>query len=482
MSRITYFLIPAFAIAAISGCSVGPDYLRPQAMPEIPSSFRESDGWKTATPGGSAVMQEKWWELYGDRQLDRLEEELLASSQSIRQAEAQFRQAQTLVRFAKAGYYPSLSVGAAANRSQKSQNNSSSSSTTTSRTTSTVPAWDLQLPVDLTWEIDLWGRIRRSVEASVAGAEASGDDLAAVRLSMQASLASTYFQLRGIDSQKILLDETVASYRKYLELTRNRYASGVAAKADVLQAETQLKTTEAQAIDLELQRAQLEHAIAVLVGKPASAFSIRQTPLTVPPPMIPAILPSELLERRPDIAASERRMAQANAQIGVARAAWFPTVKLSATAGLESSSFSNWISWPSRFWSMGPAVSQKLFDGGVRSAQDDQTRAAFDGTVASYRQNVLTAFQDVEDNLAALRILEAEARAQDEAVSAAVQTTAVVTNQYRAGTVSYLNIINAQATELSNRRTAISILSRRLVASVQLVKAIGGGWKKTEGR
>ena len=322
------------------------------------------------------------------------------------------------------------------------------------------------------------GRIRRSVEASEATATASGNDLAAVRLSMQTTLASSYFQLRALDAQKVLFDETVTAYRKYLELTRNRYQSGIVAKSDLLQAETQLKSTEAQAIDLDLQRAQLEHAIAVLVGVPASQFSLPRNALVELPPAVPAVVPSELLEKRPDIAAAERRMAAANAQIGVAKAAYFPTVRLSATGGLESSSITNWLTWPSRFWSVGPAVSQNLFDGGLRRAQNDQARAGYDATVAVYRQTVLTSFQEVEDNLAALRMLDAESQAQNQAVEAAQQTTAVVTNQYRAGVVGYLNVINAQTVELTNRKTALTLLGRRMTASVQLIKALGGGWQK----
>lgn len=470
MKRYLSYTIGAVATALLTACSVGPDYVRPAALPEMPADFKETRGWKIAA-SRTPALSEKWWEQYHDPQLNQLEELVLQANQTIRQAEAQYRQAQALVQAARAGYYPSLSLGASAIRSQHSAN-----LTNGSKTSASTPAWDFQLPLDLTWEIDLWGRIRRGVEASQASAEASSDDLAGIRLSMQASLASNYFQLRALDAQQMLLDETIANYRKYLELTKNRYTSGVAAKSDILQAETQLKTTEAQGIDLNLQRAQFEHAIAVLVGTPPAQFSLPRRPLTEPPPLPPLVVPSELLERRPDIAAAERRMASANAQIGVARAAWFPTLKLSATAGLESSSLSNWLTWPSRFWSVGPMVSQNIFDGGLRSAQNDQARAAFEATLAAYRQTVLTSFQEVEDNLAALRILEDEATAQDDAVRAAQQTTAVVTNQYRAGIVSYLNVITAQTTELNNRRNALTILGRRVAASVQLVKALGGGW------
>ena len=332
-------------------------------------------------------------------------------------------------------------------------------------------------PLDLTWELDLWGKIRRGVEASQASAQASAADLAAVTLSTQAELASDYFQLRVLDAQKQLLDATTTVYRKSLELTNSRYAAGVAANSDVLQAETQLKSTEAQTIDLGVQRAQLEHAIALLIGKPPAAFSLPLTASATAIPIIPTTgLPSELLERRPDIASSERSMAAANAQIGVAKAAYFPTISLSASAGLEASSLASLFAWPSRFWSVGPAMAATLFDGGLRKAQADQAWAAYDATVAAYRETVLTAFQGVEDNLAALRILEEEARVQALTVQAAQKVVNITTKQYQAGTVAYLNVIVAQSTALTNEGTALGILGRRLTASVLLVKALGGGW------
>lgn len=474
MVRYAVSIVCAALCALLAACSVGPDYVRPQALTEMPEHFKETEGWKIAEPGTSP-LPEMWWELYADPQLNQLEEQLLAANQTIRQAEAQFRQAQALVQSARAGYFPNLNLGASAIRSQRSANAPGGAGAAAAG-----PAWDFQMPVALPWEIDLWGRIRRSVEASQASSEASGDDLAAVRLSMQAALASNYFQLRAVDAQKALFDETVANYAKYLELTKNRYQSGVAAKSDLLQAEAQLKGTTAQAIDLDVQRALLEHAIALLVGKPASSFSLPRLSVMEPPPEIPLAIPSEFLERRPDIAAAERRMAAANAQIGVAKAAYFPALSLSAIGGFDSSTTSNWLTWPSRFWSVGPSVSQNLFDGGLRQAQNAQAKAAFDATVAAYRQTVLTGFQEVEDNLATLRVLETEGKVQDEAVQAASQTAAITTNQYRAGIVSSLNVITAQATELANRRTAIAVLGRRLVASVQLVKALGGGWKKED--
>jgi len=305
----------------------------------------------------------------------------------------------------------------------------------------------------------------------------SAGDLESARLSYQAELAQDYLQLRTSDAQKQLLDATVAAYEQSLQLTQNRYASGVAAEADVVQAETQLKTAQAQAIDVGVQRAQLEHAIALLIGQPASSFSLPAAPLTATPPPIPVGVPSELLERRPDIAAAERRVAAANAQIGVAEAAYYPSLTLSASSGFETSSLTQWLTAPSHFWSVGPSISQTVFDGGLRRAQTDYARAGYDASVATYRQTVLAAFQAVEDNLAALRILEQEAQVQDEAVQKAQQSVTLTTNQYKAGIVSYLNVITAQTTALSSETTAVQVRGRRMTAAVLLIQALGGGWR-----
>ena len=459
------------AFTLLSACAVGPDYVRPAATPVMPEAYKEANGWKQAQPRDEAVKG-AWWQIFNDPQLNALEEQVAISNQNVLAAEAQFRQASALVRSAKAGYYPTVSVGASVTNSRQSASMGGSGTNGTTTTES--------LPVDISWEADIWGRIRRSVEASRASAQASAADLAAARLSAQATLAQAYFQLRALDAQKQLLMTTVSYYQKSLDLTRNRYASGVAAKSDVLQAETQLKSTQAQAIDTGVQRAQLEHAIALLIGKPASSFSLAVAPLAATPPAIPAGLPSQLLERRPDIAAAERRVAAANAQIGVAEAAWYPTVRLSASGGLEATSLSRWLTWPSRFWAVGPSVSETLFDGGLRGSQNDQARAAYDANVAAYRQAVLTGFQEVEDNLAGLAILENEARVQEEAVAAARQSVVITDNQYKAGIVSYLNVLVAQTAELANKRTAIDIQGRRMVAGVLLIKALGGGWDATE--
>lgn len=461
-------IIAAAALMFLSACTVGPDYVRPTAV--TPPVFKEMSGWKVAQPKDD-ILRGSWWEIYNDPQLNALEEQVAVSNQSVAAAEAQFRQARALVQAARAGFFPSATAGASVTRSNSPVRGGGGIVGASNTVT------DFLLPVDLSWELDIWGRVRRSVEASRASAEASAADLEALRLSIQTTLAQDYFQLRALDAQKQLLDETVSSFRKSLDLTKNRYTSGVVSRGDVLQAETQLKTTEAQAIDASVQRAQLEHAIALLAGKPAADFSIVAAPLTAVPPAIPVGLPSELLERRPDIAAAERRVVAANAQIGVAKAAYYPTVTLSGSAGFVNPDLANWLSWPSRFWSVGAAISETLFDGWLRGALTEQARAAYDATVANYRQTVLSGFQEVEDNLAALRILEAEGLVQGEAVKAAEQSVAITTNQYKAGTVSYLYVIVTQTAALTNQRTAVDILGRRMTASVLLIKALGGGWQ-----
>ncbi len=454
------------ALALLAACSVGPNYARPKA--EIPAGYKEMDGWKVARPNDQ-TLRGPWWEMFNEPELDALESQVNISNQNIAAGEAAFRQARALVQEARAQYFPTITVGIGVT-------NSSQSTTLGSSNVRRAPT-QYSLPVDVSWEIDVWGRIRRLVESSSASAQASAADLETARLSAQAELAQDYFQLRALDEQKRLLDETVIDFQKSLDLTHNRYAAGVASRADVLQAETQLKTTQAQAIDVGVQRAQLEHAIALLVGKPPAEVAVSVAPLTsTQPPPIPIGFPSEILERRPDIASAERRVAAANAQIGVAEAAYFPTVSLGGSGGFDSTSFAKWISLPSRFWSVGPAVSETVFDGGLRAGQTAAARAAYDASVATYRETVLTAFQQVEDNLAALRILEAEAQVQDEAVKAAQQTVTVVSNQYKAGIVSYLNVITAQTAALTNERTAINIMGNRLSAAVLLIKALGGGW------
>jgi NodT family efflux transporter outer membrane factor (OMF) lipoprotein len=457
---------------SLAACTVGPDYVKPTPVETMPTAYKELEGWKVAEPQDGKIP-ERWWEIYHDPILNPLEERIATSNFTIAIAEARLRQARAAVQVAKSGYMPSLSTGASAARSQRSGNLGTS-------TFKTSPVSDFQIPLDVSWELDLWGKVKRGVESSQASAEASAADLAAATLSVQAELVSDYFQVRVLDAQIKLMETTTALYRKSLEMTNNRYTAGIVAKADVLQAETQLKSTEAQAIDLWIQRAQREHAIALLIGKPPSAFSLSAAATTNSVPVIPPGLPSEILERRPDIASSERSVAVANAQIGVAKAAYFPTIRLAASTGLEASSIASLVSWPSRFWSVGPTISATLFDGGLRAAQSDQIKAAYDATVSLYRQTVLTAFQEVEDNLVALRILEEEIRVQNEAVKAAQQVVIITTNQYQSGTVAYLNVLVAQSTSLANERTLLGLLGRRLTASVLLVKALGGGWVPKE--
>jgi len=458
------------AIALFGGCAVGPDYERPDA--EVPQAYKEAGAWKLAQPQDEA-SRGKWWELFKDPQLGALLEQVEISNQNVLASEAQFRRARSLLAASRAGYFPTVTADASIVRSR-------SPSGPVGGTTAGRIITNRSATLDAGWELDLWGRVRRTVESNEANAQASAADLAAARLSAQAALASNYFLLRVLDAQKRILDDNVAALQRSLDLTKNRYAAGVAAKVDLVQAETQLKSTLADAIDTGVQRAQLEHAIAILIGKPPAAFSLPPTPLAVTMPAIPPALPSALLERRPDIAAAERTVAAANAQIGVAKAAYFPAFSLSGSLGSRAADASQWFTVPSRFWSIGPALSLPLFDAGLRRAQTDQAIAAYDATVAEYRQAVLTGFQEVEDNLAALRILEEEAKVQEDAVRAARESVILTTNQYKAGTVSFLNVAVVQASQLNNERAAMVTLGRRLVAAVTLVKALGGGWSPAE--
>jgi NodT family efflux transporter outer membrane factor (OMF) lipoprotein len=467
-----------------SACSVGPDYVRPSMI--SPDAYKELDGWKIARPQ-DALARGAWWEIFGDPQLNALEARVSISNQNLAVAEAQYRQARALVREARAGYFPTVTIGAGFTRLRQSTTITSGGTSGTSGSaisgsggSAGAARSDFQVGLDFSWELDVWGRIRRTVESNRASAQASAGDLEAARLSFQAALAQDYFQLRTLDAQKQLLDETVSAFEKFLRLTQDRFANGVASQADVVQAQTQLKTTQAQAIDVGVQRAQLEHAIAILMGQAPSTFTLPAAPLAATPPAIPVGVPSELLERRPDIAAAERRMAAANAQIGVAVAAFYPTITLNASSGLESSSLAKWFTAASRFWSVGPGISQTVFDGGLRHAQTDAARAGHDATIATYRQTVLAAFQGVEDNLAALGILEEENGVQDEAVKAAQDSVRLTTQQYKAGTVSYLNVITVQTIALTDEVTAIQIRGRRMAAAVLLVQALGGGWTAAE--
>ena len=477
--------VPAMLIATmlLGGCVVGPKYVRPPVI--TPPAYKELDGWKMAEPADTD-LRGPWWQRFGDPALDALEARVEVSNQNLAAAEATYRQASALVREARSAYFPTVTVGVGYARSRSSATLGSSAGTggaggsSGTRNGSSTKSDFFQLPIDITWAPDFWGKVRRSVEASQAGAQASAADMQTARLSLQGELALDYFQLRTLDAQKRLLDQTVAAFDRSLSLTRTRYAGGVASQVDVVQAQAQLDSARAQALDVGVQRAQLEHAIALLVGQPASSFAIPDTPLASAPPAIPIGVPSALLERRPDIAAAERRMASANAEIGVAIAAYYPTITLSASTGFESSGLATWLTWPSRFWSVGPGISETVFDGGLRRAQTEAARAGFDASVATYRQTVLGAFQSVEDNLAALRILEDEAQVQEAAVRAAERSVTLTTEQYRAGTVGYLNVITTQTIALGNAVTAVQLLGRRMTAAVQLIEALGGGWTEHE--
>lgn len=467
-------LVPKFlggtllaGVMLMGGCAVGPRYSRPSAP--VPTDYKETpQNWKPAQPADQ-TLRGKWWEIYQDPQLNTLEEKINISNQSLKAAQAQFEQARATVRYNRADYYPTITAGVAASRERFSQNRPLALSTV--RTTN-----DLVIPVDMSYEPDVWGRVRRTVEAARASAQASLADLESVSLSVHAELAVDYFSARELDAEAKLLDDTVASYVKQLELTENRYKGGVASQVDVAQAQTQLETARAQAIDVREQRTQFEHAIAVLIGEPASTFSLPVVPLNASPPVIPPGLPSELLERRPDVAANERLMAAANAQIGVAKAAYFPLFNLFPSAGFESTTIVNWLSSPSAFALVGASAVVTAFDAGRRQAASDQARAAYDQTVANYRQDVLTAYQEVEDNLAALRLLEDESNTQAAAVAAAEHSLALSNNRYRGGVTSYLEVITAQFTALGDERTAVQLSGRRMVDSVLLIKALGGGW------
>ena len=461
----------SFLALLLGGCSVGPNYQRPST--KVPPAYKETGNFKEAQPS-DAIAKGKWWEVYDDPQLNSLEEQIAVSNQSLKAAQEQFLQARAALRVARAGFYPNLSVNPSAAGYRQSQNK------TLFSPGETVTYPDYLIPVDASWEPDVWGRVRRSVEAARSELQASAGDLANVNLSLQAELAMDYFQLRGLDSQKKLLDSTVDSYQKALDLTQSRYKGGIASAVDVAQAQTQLETTRAQDQDVEVQRAAFEHAIAVLIGKPPAEFNRTASPLSGPPPAIPPGLPSDLLERRPDIAAAERRMQEANAQIGVARAAYFPQFTLSGGGGFESSGISNLLAGPSGFWSLAGSAAELIFDGGQRRGLNEQARSAYRQSVDNYRQTTLSAFQEVEDNLAALNILETEAKTEEGAVAAAQHSLELSNTRYKGGVANYLEVTTAQSVALGDEVTSVEILTRRVVASVLLIKALGGGWNASQ--
>jgi NodT family efflux transporter outer membrane factor (OMF) lipoprotein len=514
----------AGCITLLTGCvSVGPNYHRPEAPAS--ATFKEAEGWKVAQPR-EAEPRGNWWDIYKDPDLDVLMRQVQVSNQNVLLAEARYEQAVALVGQARAGYFPTLGALVSTTRSQNAFTSQSSgfgstgtgtgtggvgsgggapgggtgsggtgaggvgtgtgvgsgtgaggtTTTSTAATTSGRTATLDRASLSASWELDVWGRIRRTVESNRASAQATAGDLASALLSAQATLAQSYFQLRVIDLDLGLLERSIDAYQKALEVTENRYQAGVAQRSDVTQAQSQLETARAQWLDLGITRATLEHAIAVLVGKPPSALAIHRTDQVPVLPDIPLSLPSELLERRPDVAAAERRVAAANAQIGVAKAAYFPTLSISASGGYENTGWGKLFELPNRFWSVGPELAETLFDGGLRKWQVREARAVYDQNVASYRQTVLTAFQDVEDNLATLRILQKEVVAERAAADAAAQTLQIMENLYKAGTVDYLNVVSAQTTSLTAERAYRDMVSRALVASAGLLKALGGSW------
>jgi NodT family efflux transporter outer membrane factor (OMF) lipoprotein len=463
-------------IVALEGCTVGPKYVKPTApttpayKEEVPGSFKESDQWQPAHPADQ-TSRGNWWEIFGDPELNKLEEQIASSNQTLKVAEARFREARAAIRFNRAAQFPTISTSPSASYVKNSDLSPSFPSKINEASTG-----EFVLPFDLSYELDLWGRVRRSVAAAREEAQATAADYETAKLSLEAELALDYFELRSADAQKQLLDDTVKAYADNLQLTLNRFKGGVAPKADVAQAQTQLDTTRVQDTDVAVQRAQFEHAIAILIGKPPAEFNIATAPFKYQPPSTPIGLPSELLQRRPDIAAAERRVAEANQQIGIARSAYYPTVSLGAAAGFESTHIANLLDGPNAFWSVGPALAQTLFDAGRRRATSESARANYDASVATYRQTSLTAFQEVEDNVAALRILENEAQQQERAVASSKDSLQLFTNRYKGGVDTYLQVITAQTTELANERNAIDIQRRRLDASVLLIKALGGGW------
>ena len=459
-------LLPVFCIcvaSVLAACSPGPDYVRPEA--EVPATFKQAGRWQAAAVD-APLPQEKWWQAFDDPVLDGLVEQVMLDNQNLKQAEARYRAARATLDSARSAFFPTVSLAATANRG----NTAAAASVSTPATTT------YSLSALASWEIDVWGRIRRNVESADANLAASAADLGAARLSTQALLAQTFIQMRAAEAQLDLLQRTIGAYGRFLELTRNRFAAGVASQLDVAQADTQLSNVEAQAIDAENQRAQFEHAIAVLVGRPPAVFAISPVGRLPSAPAIPELIPSLVLEHRPDIAAAERRMAAANAQIGVAAAAYFPVLDLAGAIGYRNSALWNLIDAPSRYWSVIPTLAGTLFDGGARQAAVSQATAGYDQTVAAYRQTVLTAFQEVEDNLAAARLLTRESEVQERALAAARRSRLIAENQYRAGIGSALNVVTAQSAELFAEVTSIATSSRRLQATVQLYVNAGGPW------
>lgn len=486
----TALAVVALALFSVAGCNLAPKYARPTTP--APAKFKEGPppgvAWTTVRPRETATAG-RWWEIYGDRQLNALEEQVEVANQGIIAAAANFREARAAVTAARSGLFPTITAAPSFNRVRPSHTwaTPSGSSGTGLPSPATNPANssvqsilnEYALPIDASYEVDLWHRVGNEVAASSASAQASAADLATALLSTQAELAQDYFELRALDSERQILKDTIESYRDALGVTTSLFRNGIDSEEDVARAQTQFDAAVVQADDLEVSRTAREHAIAVLIGRAPAEFSLPDAPLDLRPPAVPIGVPSDLLERRPDVAAAERRVAAANAQIGIARTAYFPELTLVAAGGWESTQLSQWYSWPSRFWTIGPELAGTLFDAGARRAQTEQAWAAFDQTVANYRQIVLTAFQAVEDNLAALRVLDAEAEEQKTAVGSARHLLDLAMTRYRTGIDSYLNVVTAQTELLSNREIEEQIQLRQMTASVSLVMALGGGWDPT---
>lgn len=472
------FVIAAAAALALTGCMMGPDYQRPSAP--VPTAFNEPPGWKPAEPSDGADRG-AWWASFNDPLLDSLLQRVVVSNQSLKASEAAFRQARAVVDQARSNLYPVISLDGSIEQRHVSTGSSGSSAAGSRGGSTGRNEAVYSTSLGASWELDVWGRLRRTVEGDVATAQATDADLAAATLSAQADLASNYFQLRALDEQKQLLDASASAYERSLQITQSKYNWGVAARGDVALAETQLQTTRSQAIAVGVQRAQFEHAIAVLLGVPPEDFSIEPRSLGDVLPTPPSAgLPSQLLERRPDIAAAERRMAAANAQIGVAETAWFPDFSLSASFGYAATGWGALFSAANQAWSVGMAVAQTLIDAGARRAVVEQARAGYDQTVATYRQTVLSSFQAVEDQLSALRILADQATVQDQAVASAKEAERLELNRYKAGTVDYISVVTAQQLSLTNQQTALTVRQNRFVATVELIRALGGGWTAAE--
>jgi NodT family efflux transporter outer membrane factor (OMF) lipoprotein len=458
-------------LVLVTGCTVGPNYRTP--VVETPSAYKEAANWKAAQPNDQNLGG-NWWTIFHDPQLDALELQVNVSNQNLKEAAAQYQQARAALRYYRADYYPTVTAGLSGTRERISSRRPPASSIFDGITYN-----DYVLPVDFSYQVDVWGRVRRTVESYREQAQATAADLATINLSLQADLAIDYFQARSLDAEEHLLTSTVKDYQDALDLTESRYQGGLSSEVEVQQAKTQLDTTQAMAVDVGVLRTQYEHAVAILIGKPPAEFGLPPLPLTAPPPSVPISLPSELLERRPDIAAAERRVAAANAQIGVAQSAYYPVIGLTGGGGFETSSITTLLNGPSGLWSIGASALGTVFDVGRRRAYTDEARAGYDAQVAAYRESVLTGFQQVEDNLAAVRILENEAKVQDEAVVAAQRSLDLSNMRYTGGVTSYLEVIIAQSAALADEVTAVNILGRRMADTVLLIQALGGGWDRS---